>query len=117
MEYIRLKNMIFYGYHGVEESEGVLGARFEVDLIMGCDLKKAIDSDKLEDTVDYEAIYHDVEYLVTQKKHYILESLAGTICRTIKEKYSHVISATTIIRKPSVPIKGILDTVEVEVTL
>lgn len=116
MEIIRLKNMIFYGYHGVEESESILGARFEVDLLLECDLEDAVTSDKLEDTVNYEAIYHDVERIVTREKHYLIESLAGTICKTIKENYSRVKTVTAVIRKPSVPIKGVLDTVEVEVT-
>ena len=116
MDYIRLKNMVFYGYHGVEESEKILGARFEVDLIIGLDLKNASESDSLKDTVDYEAIYHDIEAIVTQEKKQLIESLAGVIARTIKDKYEGIDQVTVVVRKPSVPIKGILDTVEVEIT-
>ncbi|MCK4812684.1 MAG: dihydroneopterin aldolase [Candidatus Marinimicrobia bacterium] len=116
MDYIRLKNMVFYGYHGVAESEKILGARFEVDIIIGCDLKKASETDHLKDTINYEAIYHDIEHIITKKKKHLIESLAGIIGKTIKDKYDGIKTITTVIRKPSVPIKGILDTVEVEIT-
>ena len=53
MDIIRLKNMQFYGFHGVSESEKHLGGRFEVDLEMQLPLKKSCDSDNLNDTVDY----------------------------------------------------------------
>ena len=38
MGVIRLKNMLFYGYHGVNESEKELGGKFEVDLELYNDL-------------------------------------------------------------------------------
>ena len=41
MDIIRLKNMVFYGYHGVYESEKALGGKFEVDLNIYKDLKQA----------------------------------------------------------------------------
>jgi dihydroneopterin aldolase len=115
MDYIRLKNMVFYGYHGVAESEKILGARFEVDLVIAADLSIASETDRLEDTINYEAIYHEIEEIVTHEKKHLIEALAGTIARKIKEKYKGIQNVTVVIRKPSVPIKGILDTVEVEI--
>lgn len=108
--------MVFYGYHGVEESEKILGARFEVDLIIGADLKQASESDHLNDTINYEAIYHDIETIVTEEKKHLIEALAGVIARTIKEKYVGIETIKVVVRKPSVPIKGILDTVEIEIS-
>ena len=115
MDKIRLKNMVFYGYHGVEESEKILGARFEVDLEIGADLKKAAETDDLHDTINYEAIYHDIEAIVTTKKKHLIEALAGDIAKEIKDKYQGIISIKIVVRKPSVPIRGVLDTVEVEI--
>jgi len=42
MGVIRLKNMLFYGYHGVNESEKELGGKFEVDLELSTSLKKPV---------------------------------------------------------------------------
>ncbi|MFA6619205.1 MAG: dihydroneopterin aldolase [Candidatus Neomarinimicrobiota bacterium] len=116
MDKIKLKNMIFYAYHGVEESEKIIGGRFEVDLTIFTDLKKASETDDLNDTINYEAIYHDIAKIVTEKKRHLIEAVAGEIARTIKDKYAGIENITVALRKPSVPIKGVLDTVEVEIT-
>jgi len=117
MEIIRLKNMVFYGYHGVMEHEKAWGARFEADLELHCDLSRALESDSLNDTVDYEKIYSLVHSTVTEKKYYLIEALAGEICRRIKEQFDTVHSVVCTVRKPHAPIRGVLDTIEVEVRL
>ncbi|MEA1987213.1 MAG: dihydroneopterin aldolase [Candidatus Marinimicrobia bacterium] len=118
MEIIKLKNMKFYGFHGVEKEEKKLGGRFEVDITLECNLQKAIETDNLEDTINYEAVYNEVKKIITATKHhYLLESLAGKICKRIKTDFELVKKVTTTIRKPNVPIQGVLDTVEVVVTL
>ena len=60
METIRLNNMIFYAHHGYYEAERELGQKFEVDVVLECDLAKAIESDDLKDTVNYHRVYERV---------------------------------------------------------
>jgi len=118
MGIIRLKNMQFYGFHGVENEEKKLGGRFEVDVVLECDLQKAIETDHLKDTINYEAVYNTVKKVITsESKHHLLETLAGKICNNVKTDFALVEKITTTIRKPNVPIRGILDTVEVEISL
>lgn len=118
METIRLKNMIFYGFHGTEKEEKKLGGRFEVDITLKCDLQKAMASDSLKDTINYEAVHNEVKKIVTsEKSHHLLETVAGIICKNIKLKFPLIKNVITTIRKPNVPIQGVLDTVEVEVSL
>lgn len=115
MGIIRLKNMVFYGYHGVAEPEKILGGKFEVDLELEFDMTRAIRTDHLQDTISYEEVYHLVAQVVTNSKFYLIEALAGQILKTIFLKYP-VNCVTIRIRKPNAPIKGVLDTVEVEIT-
>ncbi len=118
MDWIRLNNMVFYGYHGVIEHEKIWGARFEVDIELGCNLQKAIETDRLGDTIDYEAVYNLVGETVTTKKFYLIEALAGEICRQIKKQFLSVEKVRTTVRKPHAPIRGgVLDTIEVELSL
>ena len=113
MGIIRLKNMLFYGYHGVNESEKELGRKFEVDLELSTSLKKPGLSDDLHDTVDYEAVYKTVNNCVESKRYFLLEALAEDISRSVIKKYN--IDAVIIrIRKPNAPVRGVIDTVEVE---
>ena len=39
MDKMVLKNMVFYGYHGVAEPEMILGGKFEVDVELFLDRK------------------------------------------------------------------------------
>ena len=113
MDIIRLKNMQFYGFHGVSESEKHLGGRFEVDLEMELPLKKSCDSDDLNDTVDYEKIYKIVDSCIKKDKFYLIEALANSIAVDVLDNFP-INSLLVRVRKPHAPVKGVLDTVEVE---
>ena len=113
MDVIRLKNMMFYGYHGISESEKSLGGKFEVDIDLYRDLKKAGESDNLKDTLDYEKIYKTVSNCTKQNKFYLIEKLAERIAKSVLQKFK-VEKLVVRVRKPHAPVKGVLDTVEVE---
>jgi dihydroneopterin aldolase len=116
LDIIRLHNAVFYAYHGVLLDEQNLGGKFEVDVDLYCDLSRGAKSDHLEDTVNYERVYDCVRTLVLEKKHLLLESLASAVGRGILKNFSKVQSVTVKVRKPSAPVKGIIDYVEVELT-
>ncbi|MGD1046051.1 MAG: dihydroneopterin aldolase [Bacteroidota bacterium] len=113
---IRLHNAVFYAYHGVLLDEQNLGGKFEVDVDLHCDLSHGAKSDHLDDTVNYERVYDCIRTLVLEKKHLLLESLASAVGRGILKNFSKVHSVTVKVRKPSAPVKGIIDYVEVELT-
>ena len=110
---IRLKNMQFYGFHGVDKSEKHLGGRFEVDVEMKLSLKKSCDSDELDDTINYEKIYKTVDTCVNKDKFYLIEALANSIAKDILINFP-INSILVRVRKPHAPVKGVLDTIEVE---
>ncbi len=111
---LRLNNMVFYGYHGIENSEKELGQRFEVDVDLFLDLRRAGRSDKLTDTIDYTRIYQIVEELVVEKEYNLIEALADEIARAILAEFE--IAGTVVrVRKPNVQLRGIADGVEVEI--
>ena len=110
---IRLKNMQFYGFHGVDKSEKHLGGRFEVDVEMKLSLKKSCNSDELDDTVNYEKIYNTVDTCVNKDKFYLIEALANSIAKDILINFP-INSILVRVRKPHAPVKGVLDTIEVE---
>lgn len=106
--------MVFYGYHGAFIEEQKLGQRFEVDLEFELDASKAFQSDMLSDTISYVGVYDTVLQLMTNTPFRLLETLANRILETLLNQYP-LLSARIKIRKPSVPLPGILDHVEVEV--
>lgn len=115
MDIIRLHNMQFYGYHGVSESEKHLGGKFEVDVEMMADLKEACENDDLNASIDYEAVYKTVDNCVKNDNFYLIEALANSIAKELLNEFS--ISRIIVkVRKPHVPIHGMLDTVEIEIS-
>ena len=113
---IRLRNAVFYAYHGVLTDEQNLGGKFEVDVDLVCDLSRGARTDHLRDTVDYTRVYEAIRTAVMGKKYFLLEALGETIARSILKEFRNVRSVTVRVRKPGAPIKGVVDTVEVEVT-
>ena len=112
---VKLINMVFYGYHGVIEQEKVLGGKYEVDIEFEFDMTSAIKTDHLRDTISYEEIYQLVQDVVTHSKFHLIEALAGKLLRVIFNTYP-VDLVLVRIRKPNAPVKGVLDTVEVEIS-
>ncbi|MBR1552892.1 MAG: dihydroneopterin aldolase, partial [Schwartzia sp.] len=76
----------------------------------------AAETDKAEDGVDSAHVYNFVRDVVENKRFTLLQSLATEVNTQPLKAFPQCGTATTLIRKPSVPIAGPLDCVEVEVT-
>lgn len=114
MDKIIFEKMQFYAYHGFFEEENKLGQKFEIDLEMYLNLKKAGLSDCLEDTVHYGKVYEAVKEILTGSKMKLLESLAERIAEELLKSFS--ISAVIVrVRKLNPPIHGYLQSVSVEI--
>ena len=74
-----------------------------MDLELKGNLSISMESDQLEDTVDYAEIYQTV-----------LEALASHIADSILSSYP-LNSVKVTVRKPHAPVKGVLGSVEVEI--
>jgi len=107
--------MIFYAHHGYYQAERELGQKFEVDVIMNCDLSSAMESDNLDDTVNYKDVYKNICDIFNHNKFILIESLAGHIADDLLKNFP-IESLTIRIRKPQVSLNGFLDSVEVEIS-
>ncbi len=103
---IFLQGMRFYGYHGVNPEERVLGQRFSVDVAVAVDLRPAGESDDLGDTVSYSAIYKIVRGIVEGPPRNLLEAVAEEIARELLTAYSPLTRVTVTVGKPEAPLKG-----------
>lgn len=115
LDVIRLRNAVFYAYHGVLSDEQSLGGKFEVDVDLSCDVSRAAKNDSLQQTVDYERVYDSIKTLVLGKKYFLLEALANTIAEGLLKKFKPLREVVVRVRKPSAPVRGVIDYVEVEI--
>ncbi len=115
MDKIEICGMHFYGYHGVYKEEQRLGQPLVVDVFLYLDLRPAGRSDRLEDTVDYAAVYDTVADVLTGPPRRLLETLAEEAAERILQRFP-VQKVSVRVVKPSPPIAGCLRHVGVEIT-
>jgi dihydroneopterin aldolase len=105
MECIELKKMIFYAYHGVLEQEQIVGNTFHVDLKLFLNLDKAIQTDNLNDTLNYAAVFDLVKKEMTVPSR-LLEHIAGRIIQKIKQTYPFIQKIEIRLAKLNPPVDG-----------
>jgi len=112
---ITLADIGLVGHHGYHAAEKELGQRFEVDVDLWLDVETAGRSDRLEDAVNYERVYHLVEKTVSQDRFSLLEALATDLVESIYEQFE-VEGVSVRVRKPSVPHCPNVSYVEIELS-
>ncbi|MGA1830737.1 dihydroneopterin aldolase [Rhizobium wenxiniae] len=112
---VTLKNCAFYAHHGVFEQEKALGQRFFVDVVLDVEAGDALVSDDIEQTVHYGLVYELVEKIMTGSRRNLIETLANDVALGLTVWSPMIRRVEVAIRKPSAPIAGILDYVEVRV--
>ena len=105
MECIELKKMIFHAYHGVMEQEKIAGNTYRIDLKLFLDLSKAIESDQLEDTINYAEIFNLVKEEMSIPSR-LLEHVAGRVVKKISQQYPQISKVKIRLAKNNPPIEG-----------
>ena len=112
---IIMKGMQFFGKHGVLIEEQTLGQPFTVDVELYVSLKKAGQTDNLQNTVNYGQVYMEIKDIVENKRFQLIEALAEAIADSIMQKHEIVQGTKVQIQKPQAPIAGIFNYMGVEI--
>ena len=96
---IIIKDLKFYGFHGVYPEEQLVGTTFRADIILDIDPElPGFDNDHLNDTLNYEKIVERVMDIATKQKFRLIERLAQVLCEEML-KYDRVICADITVYK------------------
>lgn len=101
---IILRDLGFYGYHGVFEQEATLGQRFYVDLELGGDLSRPARTDELEGSVSYGDVYDVVKAAFEGRRMKLIEAVAQNIVDALFAGFPMLDWIIIRIRKPEAPI-------------
>lgn len=112
---IRLLGVQFYAHHGALEEERSLGQIFEIDCEVAGDFGRRGAGDDLHWTVDYTILYREVERVFRERSYQLLETCASELADAVLKKFAAVREVVIRVRKPHVPMGGVLRAVEVEV--
>lgn len=112
---IYLNQLSFYGYHGLFKAETELGQRFLVDLVLYTSLEAAGQSDQMEDSIDYGAVYDKVKTVVEGQPKKLVEAVAAKIAEELLGTFEKLNALTVKVIKPDPPIPGHYESVAVEI--
>jgi dihydroneopterin aldolase len=112
MAMIEIEGMEFYAFHGHFEVEKVAGNRFLVTLKIVTDCSKAGQTDRLEDTLDYQKAYQAVKEEMSIPSD-LLEHVAQRIISRIKNEFPEVQKVMVKISKMNPPMGGQIERVSV----
>lgn len=80
---IVIKGFKVTGRHGVTEEERDLDQEFAVDLECQLDLSAAGRADRIEHTVDYMELIHDIRQVVSTESYSLLEALGERLAQVV----------------------------------
>jgi dihydroneopterin aldolase len=103
---ITLRGLVFYGRHGANPEETALGQRFGLDLTVWLDLSKAAQTDVLDDTISYSALYKLVRAEMEGEPSQLLEHLAARVLRVVLRHDPRIREVEAAVTKLSPPLKG-----------
>mmetsp|Transcript_32979 Transcript_32979/g.71892 ORF Transcript_32979/g.71892 Transcript_32979/m.71892 type:complete len:166 (-) Transcript_32979:1594-2091(-) len=112
---IFLNGLTFHGFHGVLPEENVLGQKFVIDLTMRVDLRKAGETDELDQTVNYAEVFRQVKTIVEGPPRKLIEAVAEDIAKDVLTSHGLVQDIMVRVKKPHVALEGVIDTLGVEI--
>jgi len=112
---VYLRNMEFEGSHGVSDDERADPQVIEMDVEYSLDLREAGTHDDLAATVSYSDVFELCRRQVEESSYHLLEAIAEHTATDILATFDRIQAVTVWVRKPGVPIDGVLDHAGVKV--
>jgi len=109
---IHLEGMKFYAFHGHYPVEQVVGNEFIVELKIETEDYEAINSDKLNDAINYQTAYEIVKAEMNVSSN-LLEYVASRILKALYARFSLIRRAEVKISKLNPPMGGEIEKVSV----
>jgi len=103
---IILQGLTFYGYHGANPEEKVLGQRFIVDISLWLDLRPAGLADDLKLTVSYSTVAKIARRVVEGPPRDLIEAVAEEIADVVLAEAGGV-AIRVRVAKPWAPVKAL----------
>lgn len=102
---ILIKGIECYAYHGCMDEEALIGQLYSVDIMVDVDFEKSMQTDNLDDTIDYAMVNKIVlEQMAIRSK--LIEHVAGRILKALESAFPNVINIKVSVTKFNPPVNG-----------
>jgi 7,8-dihydroneopterin aldolase/epimerase/oxygenase len=115
MDYLYLKGLRFYAYHGVFDQERKVGNTFMVDLKLGGDFSTACQTDVIDHALNYAEVYQVVAEAMAIPSN-LLEHAAERICQQLKATFPVISSLEVTLTKTNPPLVGEMESASIILT-
>ncbi len=105
--------MEFHAFHGVYPEEKAHGGKFSLHVSFNYDASAAIESDALEDALDYSIVFELVKAEMAIPSN-LIEHVAGRIVRSIQARFPSLSNLNVRLCKLNPPVGGNLKGICVE---
>lgn len=112
--YIILTDLRFFAYHGVAAQETLVGNDYSVNLKIETSLAQAVESDRVEHTINYAHVFEAVK-LEMNTPSQLLEHVAGRILRRLFDTFPTIDSIELRLGKRNPPMGADIRSAEVEI--
>ena len=102
---VEIRNVEFQGKHGASADERRSTRRFQVDVDLTIPMARAIESDRLADTVNYRDVCEVVVQIGEARPYRLLEALAAEMLREMRKRWPQA-QITIELRKLHPPCPG-----------
>ena len=114
--YILLQGLQYHAFIGVGEQEQVVGNDYVLDLRLGYPFAAAMESDVVDDTLNYADVFNVVSEVMKQPSK-LLEAAAGKIIKELCARYKRLESIDLKLVKRNPPMGADCDSTGVELHL
>ncbi len=114
--YILLQGLQYHAFIGVGEQEQVVGNDYVLDLRLGYPFAAAMESDVVDDTLNYADVFNIVSEVMKQPSK-LLEAAAGKIVKELCARYKRLESIDLKLVKRNPPMGADCDSTGVELHL
>ena len=114
--YILLQGLQYHAFIGVGEQEQVVGNDYVLDLRLGYPFAAAMESDVVDDTLNYADVFNVVSEVMKQPSK-LLEAAAGKIVKELCARYKRLESIDLKLVKRNPPMGADSDSTGVELHL
>lgn len=101
--YIYINDIRLHALHGVLPQERLTGNDYIINIRIGYDISKALDSDDVADTLNYAEVYNIVKTEM-QTPSKLIEHVAGRIANRLLNEYAKISSIVLHITKRNPPM-------------
>ena len=114
--YILLQGLQYHAFIGVGEQEQVVGNDYVLDLRLGYPFAAAMESDVVDDTLNYADVFNVVSEVMKQPSK-LLEAAAGKIVKELCARYKRLESIDLKLVKRNPPMGADCDSTGIELHL